>query len=183
VYSQAWQRGWSSAAKKVILADGAVWIWNIADREFPGAIQIVDLYHAREHLRGLAGKLFPTDARQRKRWATSLEKKLDAGKVKSLVRQLRSFPASSTDPAELLRVEADYFDRNAERMRYPHFRRQKLFVGSGVIEAACKTIIARRLKQSGMFWTLRGANAIIALRCCRLNRHFEDYWSSRRSAA
>jgi hypothetical protein len=187
MYRQAWQRGWSRAAKKVIIADGiadgAIWIWNIADREFPGAIQIVDLYHAREHLWVLAGKLLSTDQRQRKRWVTGLQKKLDAGKVNSVVRQLRSFPASSIDAAELLRIEADYFERNAERMRYPDFRRQNLFVGSGVIEAACKTVIAQRLKQSGMFWTLRGANAIIALRCCRFNREFEDYWSSRRPAA
>jgi hypothetical protein len=183
MYRQAWQRGWSRAAKKVIIADGAIWIWNIADREFPGAIQIVDLYHAREHLWVLAGRLLPTDHRQRKRWVTGLQKKLDAGKLKSLVHQLRSFPASSADAAELLRIEADYFERNAQRMRYPDFRRQKLFVGSGVIEAACKTVIAQRLKQSGMFWTLRGANAIIALRCCRFNRDFEDYWSSRRPAA
>jgi len=183
MYSEAWQRGWSRAGKKVIIADGAVWIWNIADREFPGAIQIVDLYHAREHLWVLAGKLFSTDDCQRKRWATGLQKTLDAGKIESLVGQLRSFPASSTDAAELLRVEADYFERNRERMRYPDFHRQKLFVGSGVIEAACRTVIAKRLKQSGMFWTVRGANAIIALRCCRLNRDFEDYWGSRARTA
>jgi hypothetical protein len=65
----------------------------------------------------------------------------------------------------------------------PAFRRDHLFVGSGVIEAACKTVIAKRLKQSGMFWTLRGANAIIALRCSRLSRRFEDYWASRSRAA
>jgi hypothetical protein len=68
-------------------------------------------------------------------------------------------------------------------MRYPEFRRQHLFVGSGVIEAACRTVIGKRLKQSEMFWALRGANAIIALRCCRLNRQFEDYWISRTIAA
>lgn len=67
-------------------------------------------------------------------------------------------------------------------MRYPHFRRQKLFVGSGVIEAACKTVIGSRLKQSGMFWSTRGPNAIIALRCNRLSRKFEDYWASRSNA-
>jgi hypothetical protein len=183
MYSEAWQRGWSRAARKVIIADGAVWIWNIADREFPGAIQIVDLYHAREHLWVLAGKLFSTDDRQRKRWAIGLQKTLDAGKIESLVKRLRAFPASSDDAAQLLRVEADYFERNRERMRYPHFRRQKLFVGSGVIEAGCRTVVAKRLKQSGMFWTVRGANAIIALRCCRLNRKFEDYWDSRARAA
>lgn len=182
MYCEAWRRGWSRARKKVILADGAVWIWNIADREFPGAIQIVDLYHAREHLWVLSAKLFPTDERSRKRWATDLEKKLDAGKIELLVKRLRSWHAASVEAADLLRIEADYFERNAERMRYPEFRRQKLFVGSGVIEAACRTVVAKRLKQSGMFWTVRGANAILALRCCRLNREFEDYWVSRAAA-
>jgi hypothetical protein len=79
--------------------------------------------------------------------------------------------------------EADYFARNAERMRYPAFRAQGLFVGSGVVEAGCKTVIGSRLKRSGMFWTVRGANAIIALRCCRLSGRFEDYWESRSRAA
>jgi len=90
----------------------------------------------------------------------------------------------STNPevAEKIRIEAEYFERNADRMRYPKFRKQHLFVGSGVIEAGCKTVIGSRLKQSGMFWTVRGANAIIALRCCHLNGRFEDYWESRRAA-
>ncbi len=111
------------------------------------------------------------------------EKKAGCRENRSLVQQLRSFPAASAEAAELLRVEAEYFDRNRERMRYPHFRKQKLFVGSGVIEAGCKTVVAKRLKQPGMFWTVRGANAIVALRCCRLNREFEDYWNSRLQAA
>lgn len=183
MYRQAWDRGWSRAKKKVIIADGAVWIWNIADREFPGAIQIVDLYHARQHLWELAAKLFATDERQRIRWAARMQKTLDAGKIQGLVQQLRVFPAPSNDITALLRIEAEYFERNRQRMRYPAFRRQKLFIGSGVIEAACRTVIAKRLKQSGMFWTVRGANAIIALRCCRLNREFEDYWGSRAQAA
>jgi hypothetical protein len=142
-----------------------------------------DLFHAREHLWVLAGKLFPADDSQRKRWDSGLQKKLDAGKIEALVKQLRAFPAPSVEAADFWRVEADYFKRNRERMRYPQFRRQKLFVGSGVIEAACRTVIAKRLKQSGMFWTVRGANAIIALRCCRLNRQFDDYWGSRPRAA
>jgi hypothetical protein len=82
----------------------------------------------------------------------------------------------------ILELRASYFARNAERMRSPKFRRQHLFVGSGVIEAGCKTVIGSRLKQSGMFWTVRGGNAIIALRCCHLNDRFEDYWSARRAA-
>ena len=108
---------------------------------------------------------------------------LDAGKIAQIVRTLRSLSVPNPDLAETLRNGADYFERNAERMRYPLFRQQKLFVGSGVIEAACRTVIAQRLKLSGMFWTVRGANAIIALRCCRLNNRFDDYWDSRSMAA
>ena len=98
------------------------------------------------------------------------------------MQALRSIVSSNAELAEKIRTEADYFERNAERMRYPKFRRQHLFVGSGVIEAGCKTVIGSRLKQSGMFWTIRGANAIIALRCCYLNGRFEDYWEGRRAA-
>ena len=97
-----------------------------------------------------------------------------------MVSALRAIPAGNPIMAEKIRTEADYFERNAARMRYPKFRRQHLFVGSGVIEAGCKTVIGSRLKQSGMFWTVRGANAILALRCSHLNGRFEDYWEERR---
>ena len=107
---------------------------------------------------------------------------LDKGKIKKLVLSLRSIDSTNSEVCEKLRTEADYFERNAARMGYPRFRRQHLFVGSGVIEAGCKTVIGSRLKQSGMFWTLRGANAIIALRCSHLNGRFEDYWEGRRAA-
>jgi hypothetical protein len=99
-----------------------------------------------------------------------------------LVRFLRGINASTPAIAEAIRIEAAYFERNAERMRYPEFRRQHLFVGSGVIEAGCKTVIGSRLKKSGMFWTVNGANAIIALRCSILNNRFENYWEDRRAA-
>jgi hypothetical protein len=183
LYTEAWERGWSRAKKKVVLGDGAEWIWNIADQHFVGAIQIVDIWHAREHIWGLAGKLFSSDDKQRKNWAKKLIKKLNAGKVEIVMEQLRTFPTRKPALREILRTEAGYFERNKERMRYPKFRKQGLFYGSGVIEAGCKTVIGSRLKQSGMFWTVRGANAITALRCCRLSRKFEDYWASRSRAA
>ena len=81
-----------------------------------------------------------------------------------------------------MRTEAGYFEKNTKRMRYPEFRQQGLFVGTGVIEAGCKTVIGSRSKQSGMFWTVRGANAILALRCCQFNGRFEDYWEARRAS-
>jgi hypothetical protein len=98
------------------------------------------------------------------------------------VAVLRAAPSGDPEVAEEIRTEADYFERNAELMRYLNFRRQRLFVGSGVIEAGCKTLIACRLKRSGMSWTARGANAIMALRCSYLNDRFQDYWESRRVA-
>jgi len=183
IYTEAWRRGWSRARKKAIIADGAVWIWNIADQHFPGTVQIVDLYHARQHLWELSAKLFPNDERGRKRWMARGLGRLDNGKIESLVKMLRDLHPACAELAKAISNEAEYFERNAERMRYPAFRREGLFVGSGVVEAACKEVIGSRLKRSGMFWTVRGANAIIALRCCRLSGRFEDYWESRSRAA
>jgi hypothetical protein len=180
---EAWNRGWSRAEKKVVMGDGAEWIWNLADLHFPGAVQIVDLYHARQHLWDLARRLHPNDTVSQNIWIKAHQKRLlDKGKIETLVLSLRSTESTNAEVLDKIRTEADYFERNAERMRYPKFRRQHLFVGSGVIEAGCKTVIGTRLKQSGMFWTVRGANSIIALRCCHLNGRFEDYWESRRAA-
>jgi hypothetical protein len=182
IYLEAWNRGWSRAEKKVVIGDGAEWIWNNADQHFPGAVQIVDLFHARQHLWELARLLHAGDIPRQKQWILRHQPKLDGGRIEKLVRFLRCIDASTPSLREAIRIEAAYFERNADRMRYPEFRRQHLFVGSGVIEAGCKTVIGSRLKQSGMFWTVGGANAIIALRCCHLNNRIENYWESRRAA-
>ena len=180
LYAEACCRGWARAEKKVVLGDGADWIWNQADLHFPEATQIVDLYHARQHLWSLAAKLYANDSPAQKRWVMVRKDKLDDGKIERLVALLRSVAAVHPDLTEDIFTEANYFENNKERMRYPKFREQGLFVGSGVIEAGCKTVLGR-LKRSGMFWTVRGANAIIALRCCQLSGKFEDYWEARRA--
>jgi hypothetical protein len=183
LYVEAWKRGWNRAEKKVVLGDGAEWIWNLAEQHFPGAIQIVDLYHARQHLWTLARRLHPNDETTQESWIKTHQRRLlDKGKIEKLVQVIRSIESDQAELIDQLRTEAEYFERNAERMRYPTFRRQHLFVGSGVIEAGCKTVIGSRLKRSGMFWTVRGANAILALRCCHINGRFEDYWGDRRVA-
>ncbi len=183
IYLEAWKRGWSRALKKVVMGDGAEWIWTLAALHFPDAMQIVDLYHARQHLWEVARKLFPNDQGKQKAWMKVHQKRLlDKGKIERLVSALRSIASDDPEVAKKIRKEADYFERNAERMRYPEFRRLHLFVGSGVIEAGCKTVIASRFKRSGMFWTVRGANAILALRCSYSNGRFEDYWEERRVA-
>lgn len=183
LYVEAWKRGWSRAEKKVVIGDGAEWIWNLANQHFPGAVQIIDLYHARQHLWELARLLYPNDHKHQNAWIGLHQKRwLDKGKIGKLVASLRAIRVRDVDLATRIRNEADYFANNAARMNYPLFRKQHLFVGSGVIEAGCKTVIGHRLKQSGMFWTVQGANAILALRCSHLNGRFEDYWEGRRAA-
>jgi hypothetical protein len=167
----------------VVIGDGAVWIWNLAHLHFPGAIEIVDLYHARQHLGELSAKLFGADHEARQGWLARTLELLDSGQIEALGKTLRELQPGTPQLDKLVAGEAEYFERNAERMRYPEFREQGLFVGSGVVEAGCKTVIGNRLKRSGMFWTVRGANAILALRCCRLSGRFEDYWADRRRAA
>jgi hypothetical protein len=183
LYVEAWNRGWSRAEKKVVIGDGAEWIWNIAKDHFPGAIPIVDRFHARQHLWELARLLFPNDTKRRNQWIGLHHKRwLDKGLIAKLVTSLRSIRTADPELAKTIRNNSDYFATNAARMNYPKFRKLHLFVGSAVIEAGCKTVVARRLKPSGMFWTVRGANAVLALRCCHLNGRFEDYWEGRRAA-
>lgn len=183
LYVEAWKRGWSRAETKVVIGDGAEWIWNIAKDHFPGAVQIVDLFHARQHLWDLARLLHPMDIKRRNAWIGLHQKRwLDKGKITKLVASLHSIHTPDADLAKKIRQEADYFASNSARMNYPRFRKQHLFVGSGVIEAGCKTVIGHRFKQSGMFWTVAGANSILALRCSQLNGRFEDYWEARRLA-
>ena len=186
IYSEAWRRGWEWAKLKVVIGDGAVWIWNLADQHFPSAIQIVDLYHARQHLWEIAALLHSNDPAAKKSWMVPMKGLLDNGEIELLVARLREIAAeqavSHLGLREEILKEADYFDTNASRMNYPRFRAMGLFVGSGVIEAGCKAVIGSRLKRSGMFWTVRGPNAIIALRCCRLNGRFEDYWEDGRAS-
>jgi hypothetical protein len=99
-----------------------------------------------------------------------------------VIRTLKRLRPPGVEQKEVLRKAIDYFDRNRERMRYAEFRKLGLFIGSGVMEAGCKTVIGRRLKQSGMRWTVRGANSIIALRCCQMSGRWQTYWEARSAA-
>ena len=143
----------------------------------------MDFYHACEHLHKLSRLLFPSDEAARRGWTASAVDLLDKGEIDPLVAVVRSLVSERPELAEKLNTEAEYFERNAAKMRYPDFRAQGLFVGSGVIEAGCKTVIGSRLKQSGMFWTVQGANRIISLRCCLVSGRFEDFWEQAHSAA
>ena len=173
IYAEAVRRGIAQAQKIIFLGDGAKWIWGIADEHFPAAIQIVDLYHAREHLTKVA-KL----GKKSEEWLSARREELDAGNIENITNALNKLRPKDKVIQKEIKTEMEYFQRNAKRMRYAEFRSQGLFVGSGVIEAGCKTIIGQRLKLSGMHWTVRGANAIIALRCCQMSNRWEEFWEA-----
>ena len=121
IYHEAFQRGWSRAKIKVILGDGAIWIWNLAADQFPGAILIVDFYHAAEHLHKVSRLLFSGDEAARLRWVSCLVDQLKAGDIESIVATLRSFATERPDLADKLTTEAEYFERNAEKCAIPSF--------------------------------------------------------------
>jgi len=179
IYGEAVRRGLSKAQRVVVLADGAQWVKNLLQMHFPEATFIIDLYHARQHVSELCKTLFVKDEKkirqQRMRWWTDL----DDGKVGKIIRQARQHLPQDAEAKKTAELEIHYLEKNAESMRYAEFRDQGLFVGSGVVEAGCKTLIGQRLKQSGMEWSVRGANAIISLRCILTSGRFEDYWKSR----
>jgi hypothetical protein len=172
---EAQRRGFDRAPRRVALGDGAAWIWNLADELFPGAIQIVDLFHAKQHLSDVAKVIYGPGTDLARQWARLRHDELDAGHLRALCHALR--PHVPTHPD--VRRCWDYVTHHRARMRYPTFRAQGLCVSSGVVEAGCKVAIGTRLKRTGMHWTVAGADAIIALRCCRLSGRFEDFWERR----
>lgn len=169
VHAEARRRGSDHIRQLVVLGDGARWIWNLADRRFPAATQIVDLYHAREHLHELADLLafIVTDPPT---WLTNRLTDLDNGDIEALCRAARLYDLSGPKAAAVDKA-VTYFETNAHRMRYAHYRSMGMFIGSGVVEAGCKTVLGARLKQSGMHWTTRGATAITTLRCHHASTH------------
>ena len=178
VYREAIRRGFDTAAQRVVIGDGAAWIWRLADEQFPGAIEIVDIYHAKQHLCDVAKAVYGPGTDLADRWASDRRAELDAGRLCAVVAALRIHVATTPEARKCIH----YLFGNRHRMRYPQFRAKGLCISSGVVEAGCKQIGAR-LKRAGMRWTVAGANAIIALRCCILSGRFEDFWERRAANA
>jgi len=180
VKAEGIRRGADHVRQLTIIGDGAAWIWNIASSKFPEATQIVDLYHAREHLHGLARVLEFMLGNSKDEWLAARLADLDYGYIDGIVAAAREYPLTGVKKDEL-DTALGYFENNAPRMRYHWFRRCGLFVGSGVVEASCKSVIGQRLKQAGMHWTVNGADAIIALRCQEASSTWEAICNSPRT--
>ena len=171
VLREATRRGFTDAARCVVLGDGSAWIWNTAKELFPNAIQILDRFHAKEHLSEV-GKVIYNNSDQRKEWIQQRYDELDEGHLELLLEELDRSGAQHDQAREC----AEYFRNNRDRMRYAEFHQQGLCTATGVVEAGCKVVVGTRLKRAGMHWTVKGANAIIALRCSKLSGRYEDFW-------
>ncbi len=175
--------GLRGAWEVVVLGDGAVWIWNLAERFFGGAIQILDWYHVMEHLWSCGAALYGQSTAQSTRWVKQMETMLwDFGGA-TLLKRLRQFQRRRREPCEALEDLIGYVESNVTRMDYPTHRAAGRKIGSGPIESACKQLVTARLKQAGMRWTVAGAEQTLALRCCWLNGHWDDFWQSKPLAA
>ena len=175
VVREATRRGFERAPRRVVLGDGAPWIWGLANEQFPGAIQIVDRCHAKQNLNAVAKAIYGPTSGLGDVWAQSRKDELDAGDVAALIGAL----APHATRNEEARKSMDYLERNRARLNYPEFEAQGLCTTTAVVEAGCKVTVGTRLKRAGMHWTVSGANAILALRCSVLSGRFDDFWDRR----
>lgn len=179
---EAIRRGMGNAGKVVLLIDGATGLENMGRDCFQDAVQIVDFYHALEHagqvLAALLGKDHPDYKKRLRRWT----KRLLKDRVRNLIEETRKECAGQSNEREVEKA-LGYFVRNVKRMQYGTFRANGYFIGSGVVEAGCKTIIGGRCKQSGMFWSESGAQNILALRCILGSRRLDEFWKHRLNLA
>lgn len=179
---EARQRDLARARLVVFLGDGAAWVWELARVNFPMAIFILDFFHAVEHLEWLAQAVFgeKTDRAktQCEQWAKTLKEQPDGLEI-VLCEAHQALPRRGKRRTAALKQIA-YFESNTDKMRYAEYQARGLFIGSGVIEAGCKTVIGLRLKQSGMFWGVPGAQKVLDIRCLLENRHFGLFWEQYR---
>jgi len=178
VKAEGIRRGADHVRQLTVIGDGAAWIWGIATSKFPEATQIVDLYHAREHLHSLTRSLEFMLGDHKDEWLEARLEDLDYGDIGGIEAAVRRYPLEGVRKDEVEK-ELGYFLNNAPRMRYHWFRSRGLFVGSGVVEAGCKAVIGQRLKLAGMHWTTAGADAILALRCREASTQREAICSNR----
>ncbi len=176
---EAFARGFASAQKTVYLGDGAAWVWEVARVNFPQAICILDFYHAGEHLSMLAEALYSADPPRVQSQAQIWRAMLLEDRLPEVLSQAREDLPDLPGPRDAAQKQIAYFETNSSRMTYATFRAQGLFIGSGVVEAGCKTVVGKRLKNSGMFWSVKGAQNVLDLRTFLLSNRFDDLWLAR----
>ena len=182
LYQEAAHRGVEGAPEQVAIGDGAPWIWNLVAEHFPRAVQILDFYHATERLHQVARAVYGEGTDRARAWAEANADRLWTGRLSDVLRSLRGLRPGTAAGREAVRMAIGYYQDNRDRMDYPRYRARGHHVGSGVVEAACKTVAAARCKRSGMRWSKQGAQAVLALRSQRLNGRWDSYWQPLKAA-
>ena len=177
------RRGIAKAQTVVFLGDGAVWVWKLARLNFPNAVCILDYYHACEHLSLLCAALYGEGSALAKKRYRQWRKGLLKDKIQQVILQAKTDLPTQTQSRKLAKKQIGYFERNGSKMLYQTFRAAGYFIGSGVVEAGCKTVVGQRLKHSGMLWSRKGASHLLAVRCALLSGWFEDFWNHYNRAA
>ena len=163
----------------VVIGDGAPWIWNLADEHFPGATEIVDYMHAKTHLYDVAKAVFGEEARDTvETWVETTETPLYNGEISQVIARIREVGEHNPAIEDVIEREVGYFHKHAHRMQYRAFNEKGYQIGSGVIESACKHVVAERCRQAGMRWTEPGINAILFWRCLLKNNTWDTYWDA-----
>jgi hypothetical protein len=175
---EARRRGSGTAGKIVLLIDGALGLENHGQINFPACQQIVDFYHAVQHLKELLEAIFGKEHREVKKLLGLWKRWLLQDRVEKIIESARA-RSQGKRCQEAVAKALHYFEHNVARMQYGTFRKLGYFIGSGVVEAGCKTIVGSRCKQSGMFWSKPGAENILALRCIRGSRQWHNFWKNR----
>jgi hypothetical protein len=174
--------GYQNAKLRAFIADGAAWLWKIQASFFANAIAILDWYHLAEHVHKAANELYGQGAQQAEEWAKRIKGELWEGRVgvaRSLTEQERA-KTRSPDKRAALQELLTYLENNQEHMDYPRYRALGLPIGSGQVEAQCKTLVGGRCKQAGMRnWTYAGAEALLRLRAAKHDGTFDGLWSEK----
>jgi len=181
--AEALRRGLAKAKEVVFLGDGAVWVWTLARLNFPTAVCILDYYHACEHLTLLSSALYGEGSALAKRHQRRWRKTLLKDKIAHIIAQAQAALPARGAARKLAQKQIAYFQRNRSKMLYQTFRQAGYFIGSGVVEAGCKTVVGQRLKLSGMLWSRRGASHLLTVRCALLSGWFDDFWRHHLGAA
>lgn len=168
----------------VFIGDGAAWIWNLCKEYFPNAVEVVDYPHAVSHLYNAAKLVFEdTETELYKAWIKETESFLHDGNITEVASSIRALATQHPEVSESLEREARYFEKHAKRMQYKAFREKGYMIGSGVIESACKHVVAQRCKQASMRWETQGINAVLKWRCLYKNKTWDKYWFPDKIAA
>lgn len=171
------RRGFERIRQPIVIGDGAKWIWGVAERLFPEATHIVDYWHACEHVHDLV-KLLDHILTDPKAFTHQLIDHLNNGDIDAIIAAVAALKLDSYKGSlgERTREALDYFTSNAHRMQYHHYRANGWFIGSGPVEAACKTIVAARAKQAGMRWTTTGLDPVLTRRTLTRSGRNHTIW-------